>query len=304
MSDVTPTSDVTSEVQNELSENAATSNDAMTDVDSKSTESSNVNEEEEPLKTEEQTRVAVEETVEEAAATNAAEEAAKVAAEEAKKAAEAEALQKVEEEDKIAAEEAAKVAAEEAKKAAEAEARRKAEEEAKIAADEAAKVAAEEAKKAAEAEAFRKAEEEAKIAAEEAAKVAAEEVSPSYTTPRAASKGKIVIPAAFSNTSTPVTPKSPSSALKSPANKLVIPAAFSGGSRVSQPSGATTKAVSSQEGQECGKAPPSETGVDEVAQGKEGNEANTLRDKDNRAPECVEDDSKAQASTDCCCVIV
>jgi hypothetical protein len=242
MSDVTPTSDVTSEVQNELSENAATSNDAMTDVDSKSTESSNVNEEEEPLKTEEQTRVAVEETVEEAAATNAAEEAAKVAAEEAKK--------------------------------------------------------------AAEAEAFRKAEEEAKIAAEEAAKVAAEEVSPSYTTPRAASKGKIVIPAAFSNTSTPVTPKSPSSALKSPANKLVIPAAFSGGSRVSQPSGATTKAVSSQEGQECGKAPPSETGVDEVAQGKEGNEANTLRDKDNRAPECVEDDSKAQASTDCCCVIV
>jgi hypothetical protein len=242
MSDVTPTSDVTSEVQNELSENAATSNDAMTDVDSKSTESSNVNEEEEPLKTEEQTRVAVEETVEEAAATNAAEEAAKVAAEEAKKAAEAEAL--------------------------------------------------------------RKAEEEAKIAAEEAAKVAAEEVSPSYTTPRAASKGKIVIPAAFSNTSTPVTPKSPSSALKSPANKLVIPAAFSGGSRVSQPSGATTKAVSSQEGQECGKAPPSETGVDEVAQGKEGNEANTLRDKDNRAPECVEDDSKAQASTDCCCVIV
>jgi membrane protein involved in colicin uptake len=273
MSDVTPTSDVTSEVQNELSENAATSNDAMTDVDSKSTESSNVNEEEEPLKTEEQTRVAVEETVEEAAATNAAEEAAKVAAEEAKKAAEADALQKVEEEDKIAAEEAAKVAAEEAKKAA-------------------------------EAEALRKAEEEAKIAAEEAAKVAAEEVSPSYTTPRAASKGKIVIPAAFSNTSTPVTPKSPSSALKSPANKLVIPAAFSGGSRVSQPSGATTKAVSSQEGQECGKAPPSETGVDEVAQGKEGNEANTLRDKDNRAPECVEDDSKAQASTDCCCVIV
>jgi hypothetical protein len=238
MSDVTPTSDVTSEVQNELSENAATSNDAMTDVDSKSTESSNVNEEEEPLKTEEQTRVAVEETVEEAAAANAAEEAA------------------------------------------------------------------EEAKKAAEAEALRKAEEEAKIAAEEAAKVAAEEVSPSYTTPRAASKGKIVIPAAFSNTSTPVTPKSPSSALKSPANKLVIPAAFSGGSRVSQPSGATTKAVSSQEGQECGKAPPSETGVDEVAQGKEGNEANTLRDKDNRAPECVEDDSKAQASTDCCCVIV
>jgi hypothetical protein len=238
MSDVTPTSDVTSEVQNELSENAATSNDAMTDVDSKSTESSNVNEEEEPLKTEEQTRVAVEETVEEAAAANAAEEAA------------------------------------------------------------------EEAKKAAEAEALRKAEEEAKIAAEEAAKVAAEEVSPSYTTPRAASKGKIVIPAAFSNTSTPVTPKSPSSALKSPANKLVIPAAFSGGSRVSQPSGATTKAVSSQEGQECGKAPPSETGVDEVAQGKEGNEANALRDKDNRAPECVEDDSKAQASTDCCCVIV